>query len=356
MVEKRLENFRKLLQEHEVEGMLITTGSNRRYITGFTGSSGYVLVTQNEAIFITDFRYIDQAKEQAPHFKIVQHQGPILETLKEQIKETGIYKLGFEQDVISYSLYNQFKEALENSELVPLSQIVEKLRLIKDENEIKLIKKAVEISDQAFSHILTVIKPGMREIDVALQLEYKMRELGAKGASFDSIVASGYRSALPHGAASEKVIESGDFVTMDFGAIYKGYVSDMTRTIVVGTPNEKQKEIYRIVLEAQLNGANNVKAGMTGKEGDALTRDIISKNGYGENFGHGTGHGIGLDVHEGPGVSPRSDVVLQPGMVVTVEPGIYITDFGGVRIEDDVLITETGREILNKSSKELIII
>ncbi len=354
-MEKRLEKLRKLLSEKQVDGMLITNASNRRYISGFTGTAGYILVTQENAIFITDFRYIEQAKKQAPHFEIVQHQGPILDTVKEQLEKIGVKTLGFEQDEVTYALYKNFEKTFD-TKLVPLSRFVESLRIVKDEVEIKSIKQAVHIADQAFTYILDIIKPGIRENEVALKLEYKMRELGAEGTSFDTIIASGYRSALPHGIASDKVIEAGELVTIDFGCIYEGYVSDMTRTVMVGKPNEKQREIYQIVLEAQLNGVKHVKAGMTGKEADALTRDIITRYGYGEYFGHGTGHGIGLDIHEEPRLSLLSEVVLQPGMMVTVEPGIYLPNFGGVRIEDDVIITETGREILNQSPKELIII
>lgn len=355
-MEIRLERLRQSFDEMNLDGMLITSSSNRRYLTGFTGSSGYALVTQSEAIFITDFRYTEQAKIQAASYKIIQHDGLILDTVKEVVKELGISSLGFEQDFVTYGLFKQMEEKLITTNLVPVSQIVEKVRLVKNEEEVNLIKKANAIADEAFSYILTVIKPGMREIDVANQLENKMKELGAKGASFEIIVASGYRSALPHGTASDKVIEVGDFVTIDFGAAYEGYISDVTRTIVIGQPSEKQKEIYKIVLEAQLNGVNKLTAGMTGKEADALTRDIINGYGYGEYFGHSTGHGIGIDVHEGPGLSSRTETILQPGMTVTVEPGIYIPDFGGVRIEDDVLITEDGIEILTKSTKELIII
>lgn len=355
-MEKRLTGLRKQLTENQVDAVLITSPSNRRYITGFTGSAGYALITKNEAVFITDFRYITQAGKQAHLFEIVQHDGIIVDAVKDQLERFNVKTLGFEQDFVTYSLFKQFTDKFDGVDLLPLSQVVEKLRLVKDEEELMLVKKAAEIADKAFAYLLTTIKPGMKEIDVAIALEYKMRELGADGISFSTIVASGYRSALPHGIASEKVIETGDFVTIDFGAIYKGYVSDITRTIVMGEPSDKQKEIYNIVLEAQLHGVNNIKPGMNGIEADALTRDIINNYGYGEYFGHGTGHGIGIDVHEGPTLSPRGEIVLTPGMIVTVEPGIYIPDFGGVRIEDDVVITQDGGEILTKTTKELIII
>ncbi|TCS84018.1 M24 family metallopeptidase [Tepidibacillus fermentans] len=355
-MEKRIKRLREELKERNLDGILITHSSNRRYITGFTGSAGNVLVTQHDAFLVTDFRYTEQAAEQAKYFTIVNQEDSMLKKLKELVAKTGIHTLGFEQDYVPYSQYKQFEENFQPVTLVPLSQVLESIRMIKDEQEIQLIRKAAVIADQAFSHVLKVIKPGMREIEVALELECKMRQLGAQGASFDTIVASGVRSALPHGVASDKVIEVGDFVTMDFGAIYQGYVSDITRTIAIGKVNEKQREIHNIVLEAQLNGVHHVKAGMTGKEADALTRSIISRYGYGEYFGHSTGHGIGLDVHEGPGLSMKSEVILKPGMIVTIEPGIYISKFGGVRIEDDVLITEHGVEVLTHSPKELIII
>jgi len=354
-IEKRILKLRKELQSLQIDGFLVTSDANRRYLTGFTGSSGYALITQDKALLITDFRYIEQASKQAPLFEIIQHNGPINDQVKEELDKLKISTLGFEQDHVTYSNYQQFKDKF-GVTLKPVSQVIESLRLIKDEDEIALIRKAAEIADEAFSYILNIIQPGMKEKEVALKLECKMRELGAEGASFDTIIASGSRSALPHGIASDKVIELGELVTMDFGAIYKGYVSDITRTIMVGQPNAKQQEIYQIVLEAQLNGVNQVKAGMTGKTADALTRDIITKYGYGEAFGHSTGHGIGLDVHEGPGLSYRNESELKAGMVVTVEPGIYIPGFGGVRIEDDVLLTETGREVLTKSTKDLIII
>ena len=204
--------------------------------------------------------------------------------------------------------------------------------------------------------LLDYIKPGMAELEVANELEFFMRKSGAASSSFDIIVASGWRSALPHGVASDKIIETGDFVTMDYGALYNGYISDITRTVAVGEPSEKLREIYDVVLEAQLRAMNGIKPGMTGVEADALARDYITEKGYGEYFGHSLGHGIGLEVHEGPGLSSRSKAELKPGMVVTVEPGIYLPGVGGVRIEDDILITESGNETLMHSTKDLIIL
>ncbi|ASS98889.1 Xaa-Pro dipeptidase [Geobacillus thermocatenulatus] len=352
---EKMERLRALLEEQHLDGLLVTNGYNRRYLTGFTGTAGAVLVSRQGAVLVTDFRYVEQASRQAQGFEVVQHSGPIIEEIANQVKRLGIKRLGFEQEHVTYAAYKSYEEAI-RAELVPTSWLVEKLRLIKSEAEIKILKEAAEIADAAFSHILSFIRPGVKEIEVANELEFFMRKQGASSSSFDTIVASGYRSALPHGVASEKTIERGELVTLDFGAYYKGYCSDMTRTVAVGDISAELRTIYDIVLEAQQRGMNGLKAGMTGKEADALTRDYIREKGYGDYFGHSTGHGIGLEIHEGPTLSFRSDVVLEPGMVVTVEPGIYIPGLGGVRIEDDTVINADGNEALTHSPKELIIL
>ncbi|MEW9049672.1 MAG: aminopeptidase P family protein [Neobacillus sp.] len=352
---EKIEKLRASFSAHGIDGMLITSQFNRRYVSGFSGSSGVVLISADRAQFITDFRYIEQAAKECQGYEIVKHTGTMPEEVAKQAKELGIQKLGFEEEHLTFSSYNVYKKEV-NCELVPVSGVIEKLRLIKTDAEIKILKVAADIADAAFKHILDFLSPGRTELEVSNELEFFMRKAGAVSSSFDIIVASGYRSALPHGVASDKVIEKGDFVTLDFGAYYQGYVSDITRTVAVGEPEEKLKEIYAIVLEAQLRGMNGIKPGMTGKEADALTRDYITEKGYGEYFGHSTGHGIGLEVHEGPALSFRSDLVLEPGMLVTVEPGIYIPGLGGVRIEDDTLITKEHNEALTHSTKELIIL
>ncbi|MFQ3542807.1 aminopeptidase P family protein [Halobacillus rhizosphaerae] len=349
----KLEKLRKLLLEKELDGLLIDSSKNRRYMSDFTGSSGVLLITADEAIIITDFRYTEQAAEQAGQFTMVEHKVPMTEEIANQVKKLGINKLGFEKSHVTYSVYEQYKSKIE-AELVPVSGLVEKLRLIKTEEELTILKDAAKIADDAFEHILGFIKPGVKEIDVSNELEFFMRKQGATSSSFDIIVASGYRSALPHGVASEKEIQSGELVTLDFGALYKGYCSDITRTVAVGEISDELHKIYHTVLEAQLKGMEGLKAGITGVEADALTRDYIKEQGYGQYFGHSTGHGVGLDVHEGPGLSFRSNEVLEPGMVVTVEPGIYVPNVGGCRIEDDAVITDNGNERLSFSKKELI--
>lgn len=351
----KIEKIRTALKEHQLDGILITSPYNRRYISNFSGTSGVVLISQEKALFITDFRYVEQAKKQCKGFEVIQQKLNMSEEIANLIAVNGIKRLGFEQDYVTYSSFKEFEKAF-RIELIPVSGIIEKLRLIKTESEIKILKEAAEIADAAFTHILTFIQLGKTELEVANELEFFMRKAGATSSSFDTIVASGYRSALPHGVASSKAIEKGELVTMDFGAYYNGYVSDITRTVAVGEISEPLKEIYQIVLEAQKRGIEGIKPGMSGKVADALTRDYITEKGYGEYFGHSTGHGIGLEVHEGPALSFKSDVILEPGMAVTVEPGIYIPNLGGVRIEDDTLITNTGNERLTLSTKELIIL
>lgn len=352
---EKIEKLRARFDEYEIDGMLITNSYNRRYMTGFTGTAGVAVVGKTNAVFITDFRYVEQASKQIEGYEIVQHTGLIIEEVAKQVARLGIQKLGFEQEDLSYAAFQAYEKKIEAT-LVPVSGVVEKLRLIKSDSEIKILKEAAEIADAAFDHILHFIRPGVKEIEVANELEFFMRKQGAISSSFDIIVASGYRSALPHGVATDKVIEKGEFVTLDFGAYYKGYCSDITRTIAVGAVSDELKKIYDVVLQAQLRGMAGIKPGITGREADALTRDYIAEQGYGEYFGHSTGHGIGLEVHEGPALSVRSDIVLEPGMVVTVEPGIYIAGLGGVRIEDDTVVTADGNESLTRSPKDFIIL
>ncbi|MFJ7637165.1 M24 family metallopeptidase [Peribacillus sp. NPDC097206] len=351
----KLERLRESMEKVNVDGLLITSTYNRRFMTNFTGSTGVVLVSQKEAKFITDFRYVEQAGTQARGFEIVQHKGTLLEEVGKQVEEMKITKLGFEQDHMTFATYKAYEKAIK-AQLLPLSGVIENLRLIKTSSEIKILKEAAAIADAAFTHILDFIRPGVTELDVSNELEFFMRKQGATSSSFDIIVASGVRSALPHGVATDKTIEKGDFITLDYGAYYNGYVSDITRTLAVGKPSEELINIYDIVLEAQLRGMAGIKPGMTGREADALTRNLIEEKGFGQYFGHSTGHGIGLEVHEGPALSVRSDIILEPGMAVTVEPGIYLPGIGGVRIEDDTIVTLSGNEALTHSSKELIIL
>ncbi|KEF37421.1 Xaa-Pro aminopeptidase [Schinkia azotoformans MEV2011] len=352
----RLKKVRDKFNELGIDGLLVTNSKNRRYMTGFTGSAGIVIISPTKAVFITDFRYVEQAKNQVQNYEIVQHKGPVHEEVARLVKELGIQHLGFEQDEMTFGTFKIYENAV-SANMVPISGVIEKLRLIKTDEELQILKEAASVADQAFEHIIKVIKPGVNELEISNELEFFMRKKGATSSSFDTIVASGFRSALPHGVASDKVIKAGELVTLDFGAYYKGYCSDITRTVGIGDiKNDQLKTIYDIVLQAQLLGMNGIKAGMTGKQADALTRDYISAKGYGDYFGHSTGHGIGLDIHEGPALSVKSDTILEPGMVVTVEPGIYLEGVGGVRIEDDIVITKDGNIALTHSPKELLLL
>ncbi|EUJ24895.1 aminopeptidase YpdF [Listeria grandensis FSL F6-0971] len=351
----KLAKIQALLTDHKIEAILVTSDYNRRYVADFTGTTGMALITPKNAFFITDFRYTEQAAKQAIGYEIRQNKGPIFEAVEGIISELGIKVLSFEEAYVTVAEH-KLMQSYFSAKLEPFSDLLEAMRKVKTASELSAIKTACEIADAAFKHILTFIKPGLTELEVSNELEFFMRRNGASGSSFDTIVASGLRSALPHGVASDKIIEVGDFVTMDYGCYYNGYCSDMTRTIAIGEPSPKLKEIYAVTLEAQLKVIEALKPGMTGIEADAIARDHIASKGYGEAFGHSLGHGIGLEIHEGPNLSMKSPNVLVPGNVVTDEPGIYLPGIGGVRIEDDILITETGNEVLTHSPKELIIL
>ncbi|MCC5893198.1 MAG: aminopeptidase P family protein [Exiguobacterium sp.] len=352
---ERVSKLQHALAANGIDGLLVTKRENIRYLSGFTGSSGVVLITAETASFITDFRYTEQAASQVKGYTIVELDTSLVKSVGDIVTREAVKRLGIEQDDMTVGLYRTYEKEV-TAELVETSGIVEKLRLIKDEAELKIMKEAAAIADAAFEHIQTFIRPGRTEKEVANELEMFMRAQGADSSSFDMIVASGWRSALPHGVASEKVIEAGELVTLDFGAYYKGYCSDITRTLAIGPISDELQNIYDTVLRAQLAGVAGTKAGISGIEADALTRDVIKEAGYGEYFGHSTGHGLGMEVHEAPGLSFRSETILEPGMVVTIEPGIYIAGVGGCRIEDDVVITEDGCVRLTQSPKELITI
>ncbi|MGY3814989.1 aminopeptidase P family protein [Globicatella sulfidifaciens] len=351
----RVEQLRQKLTKYNAESILVTNLKNVRYLANFTGSAGVVFVTPTQQYFITDFRYNTQAAEQAKGFEIIIHKNGAFNAVAEIIEQENIQSVAIEADEMNVATYLKLKD-LFDAEMIETELLLETIRSVKSEDEIKIIKEACEITDQAFEHILTFIKPGVTEIEVANELERFLKSKGASAMSFDTIVASGLRSAMPHGVASDKVIEEGDVVTLDFGCYYHGYSSDMTRTIAVGHIEPKMEEIYHIVLEAHERVNRAAKAGMTGKELDAVARDYITEKGYGPAFGHSTGHGLGLDVHEQPGINFRNEQPLLVNQVITNEPGIYVEGLGGVRIEDDLVITEDGAYGLNRSPKNLIIL
>jgi Xaa-Pro aminopeptidase len=356
LLSNRLDAFRTKIRDLEIDGALITKRENYMYLSGFTGTSANLLITDKKAYLLTDFRYIEQSAKQAPLFEIVQHKPEITDTIYELISSEGIRKLGFEDQSASYSTYKSFADKFINTGLTGIGSTIDDLRIIKDSQEIETINKAVQIADSAFTHVLSLIKPGITELDIAAELEYKMKKLGASGASFETIVASGLRSSMPHGIASEKRLELGDAITMDFGALYNQYCSDITRTVFLGQPKKELSDIYKIVLNAQITSENGAVRGKTGREVDRIARDIIYKNGFEGKFGHGLGHGVGLEIHESPRLSMGGDRILENNMAVTIEPGIYVEGLGGVRIEDTIIIMDDSPIVLTKSNKELIII
>ncbi|AIO18089.1 Xaa-Pro dipeptidase [Candidatus Izimaplasma bacterium HR1] len=347
------------LKELDLDGILLTglenpvAAKNLKYVTGYTGSFGFAVVTKENEYFLSDFRYRDQVKKEVPDFTFVEIKGGLLKAISSVVKEAGIKRLGFDKK-IRYSEYEMYSNL--GIELVPLNDLIEDLRVSKQDFEIELMKKACEITDQALADILQEVKPGITERSLEIKLKNRMIELGAASTWERFIVASGERGAMPHGMASDKIIEEGEMITFDIGCSYNGYFSDLTRTVSLGEPSAKMREIYQVVYEAQKRGVEAAKAGMTGKELDSVCRDYITEKGYGEYFQHGTGHGLGMDVHENPRVSQVNTNPLELGACVTIEPGIYISGLGGVRIEDDIILTEDGCIVLNESPKELIIL
>ncbi|MFT8314663.1 MAG: aminopeptidase P family protein [Clostridium sp.] len=353
MFEDRIKKLRKTMELKGLDAVLVIGDPNRNYLSGFTGDESFSIITENKALFITDSRYTQQAKNEVKDYEILEYKGTFPDFFSDTIKKLNVKKVGFEDNVVSYELYSKFASKTQ-AQLVPLEGIIEEIRLIKDRREIESIRKAAAIADEAFSHMLKFIKSGMSEREIGLELEFTMKRLGAKDLSFPSIVASGVRSSLPHGRATDKIVNKGEFLTLDFGCIFEEYCSDMTRTVAIGEPDDKLKDIYNVVLQAQEDVLKFIKPGVNTKKVDSVARDYIAQKGYGSYFGHGLGHGVGREIHEAPRLSPMSDTILKEGMIVTDEPGIYIPDFGGVRIEDLVLVTENGCEALSKSPKNLI--
>jgi Xaa-Pro aminopeptidase len=344
----------ELLKKLELGALLISNEDNIRYISGYAGE-GYVYISEKRHTIITDFRYTIQAENESPDYEVITiGNGGYEEVLNDILLSDAIDRLGFESNDMLFAKYTKFKEILKIKELVPVGNDLTDMRRIKTAKELEYLKKAESIGDEVFTEILTFIKPGMTELEIAARIEYLLKVKGGQGLSFKAIVASGINSSMPHAIPSQKKIETGDFLTMDFGCIYEGYCSDMTRTIVIGKASEKQKEVYNTVLKAQLAALDFIKAGYKGKEIDKVARDIIYGAGYEGCFGHGLGHSVGLHIHENPRLSMLEEDIILAGMIETVEPGIYIKGFGGVRIEDMVVVTENGHENFTFSDKSLI--
>lgn len=348
---KRLQNY---LCRESYDGAVLISPTNLHYFTGFTGTTGYALILHHQAFFITDGRYTEQAKQECQGYTVIQYEKNPWQAMNKALK--SVMPKGhaclFEGNYVPVDTYEDFCNVLTFDGFK--SYNFSNLRAIKTEEELVKMRQAAKIADDSFAALLPQLHPGMTENEARILLEKEMLMRGSDEPSFTTIIASGVRSCMPHGVASDKVIEEGDFVTFDFGAVYEGYHSDMTRTIVMGTASELQRKLYASVLKAQKKGVAAVHAGMTSKELDAVCRDSLTADGYGDKYTHGTGHGVGLEIHELPVASPRSTDTLEENMVVTVEPGIYFPEEIGLRIEDSVIVTREGCEVLTHTSKDLI--
>jgi len=348
MLKDRIFSAQRHLKLLDVDILIFFGLSTIRYLTGFTGSSGVLILGQEDCWFLTDSRYTTQASAEISGCSIIEYRSQI-DGISSLVKGIPARRIAFDAEHTTVALFNELSKALPDVWLVPAGREVELLRAVKDADEINILAASAEIASNALLEMISLIKPGVTEHEIALALEFAMKNAGAEEKAFDFIVASGTRGALPHGKASDKAIAAGELVTIDFGAVYKGYFSDETVTFAVGRTDARQEQIYSIVKDAH-------DPGITFKALDALARDYITEAGFGSNFGHGLGHGVGLEVHESPTVSFRNDGVVEEGMVFTIEPGIYIPGWGGVRIEDTVAVTVDGCDVLTKVPKVLQVV
>lgn len=357
VLKERVDKIRKIMQNRRLPALLVTHPPNIFYLSGFTGSSARLLLTAREALLYTDFRYLEQAEQEAPCFEIVKLKSDaepnLFQLVVSTVKSQGLSALAVEESALTLREYNRLQENGAGLEIVPCSDVVEEVRAVKEEQEIELIAAAVRIADRALQESLSYLKPGVVEYEFAAELEYRLRRAGAAGRAFNTIVASGPRSALPHGVASSRTIGAGELIVVDFGAVYEGYCSDMTRTFVLGEPASWQEDLFNLVNAAREQALHSVKTGMQVAEVDAVARQYLKEEGYGDAFGHGLGHGVGIEVHERPTLSPRGKDVIMENMVFSLEPGVYLEGRGGVRIEDLVVSRPEGPEVLTGSKIEL---
>ena len=341
---------------HDVDGIILTSPHALRYFTGFCGGEGIALIAPNLRCLFVDSRYTVEALKEAPAFEVIEFSAGQRDIrLLERMDNMRV--IGYEDEFFTVTEFHRLKEnCKEIAEWVGMSHKLELLRMIKTDEELSCLKQAEQIAADAFLAVLPQMKVGISEIEIAAELEYQMRKRGSEGTAFETIVVSGAKTSMPHGKPDTKKIAVGDFVTMDFGCVYQGYCSDMTRTVAMGTVTKEQKNIYETVQKAQQQGLDAICQGVCAKDADDAARKVIDEAGYGKYFGHSLGHGVGLLIHELPNLSPKSEIVLQPGMVVTCEPGIYIPDLGGVRIEDMVCVTKNGIENFTPISKDLLIL
>lgn len=356
VIAERLHRFRERLSTLERPAVLILDPVNIGYLTGFTGTTAALLITGDRQLFLTDPRYTAQAGRQCLGFELatVEGSGGYDAAIAREAGRLGVEALAVEADFVTLAAFERLQKNMPGIALQVTAELLAPLRQIKDSEEIAAIREACGLVDRGFSYLLTAIRPGLTEREVAADLEFFLKRSGSEREAFDTIVASGPNSALPHARPGHRTLQAGDFITFDFGARVRGYASDLTRTVVLGTATERQREVYEVVREALAAGTAAIRAGVDGKTVDAAARDLITARGFGPNFGHGLGHGLGRTVHDHVALSRASQLRLAAGMVITVEPGIYLDDWGGVRIEDDVLVTETGCEVLTTAPRELV--
>ncbi len=355
---QRVERFRELVQKEDLDVFFVSQPENRRYLSGFTGSAGYLLITPEEALLLVDSRYTEQAAQQAPDFEVVRvGNQPLEKELPPILGRLGGRRWGLEKEHVTVGLYERLTPAFEEAgiTLVGTAGLVEQLRAVKDAEELERLRRAIHLTDEAFAHFVGWVRPGVTEREAAWEIEKYIREHGGDGLAFPTIVAAGPNGAMAHHSPSDRPLQEGEPIVIDMGAIYQGYCADMTRTICLGAPDERFREVYALVLRAQEAAEAGIRAGMSGIEADRLARQVIEGAGYGEQFGHGLGHAVGLVVHETPRLSALAEDPLPAGATVTVEPGIYLPGWGGVRIEDVVLVKEGGVEVLTQTPKEPLV-
>ncbi len=354
---KNLDKYRKLLEKGEVDGLLLTSEVNRFYAAQFNVSEGVALITASVCYYFTDSRYIEVAQKNLPDFSVqmVDMEHSYTQRLNDAILCCGLKTLGFEEDYMTYGMYMRYEKAL-GAKLVPYQAPISAPRAVKEDWELELMRKAQDITDKTFADMCKLIKPGVSEKELAAELIYRLSKNGADGPAFDPIVVTGANTSMPHGVPGDTLVKEGDFVTLDFGAAYRGYCSDMTRTVAVGYATEEMQKVYNTVLKAQEAGLAATRAGVPGKDIDGAARQVIRDAGYGAYFGHGYGHSLGIEIHEAPNPNPSNAEAMPAGAVCSAEPGIYLPDKFGVRIEDAVRITDSGCENLTHSPKHLIVL
>ena len=356
MSERRLQEIQRHLETSSLDAFLVSHLPHVRYLSGFSGSNGLCLITRRRSHFFTDPRYREQARGEARTFAIHVSRESFPRAVLAASILRGKVRVGIESQYLSVAGLRQWKNSFRQAAFVPTTHVIEAIAAVKDESEIEHLRQAAAISDRIFGSLLRILKPGIAELDVSAEISYWNKRLGAEGDAFEPIVASGVRGALPHGRASGKKIRNGEFVTLDFGTLVKGYHSDLTRTVAVGKPSPRLKSMYALVLKAQRRAIDAAEDGVRASTLDQFARTIIRKGGLGRYFTHSLGHGLGIEIHEPLRLSAQSKEILESGNVVTVEPGVYIPGVGGVRIEDDIVIRHNGCEVLNRAPKELIVL